>query len=140
MRLGGILANHGVDLYDLSAGGNHPAQKIAYGPLQMKETAYQAHFSETVRKVHGVDGSETKKGNPGLLIGAVGGIRDGQTANQILEDGKADIVFVGRQFQKDPATVWTFAEQLDMQVKTANQIEWAWKGRASSLSVKKREA
>ncbi len=90
VKLGGILAAHGVDLYDLSAGGNHPAQKIAFGPLQLKGHAYQAHFSDAVRKVHGVDGSETKKtgGKPALLVGAVGGLRNGQAASEVLESGQ----------------------------------------------------
>jgi len=140
VKLGGILASHGVDLYDLSAGGNHPAQKIAFGPLQLKGHAYQAHFSDAVRKVHGIDGSETKKtgGKPALLVGAVGGLRNGQAASEVLESDQADIVFVGRQFQKDPATVWTFADQLGVRVKTADQIEWAWTGRASSVKESER--
>lgn len=136
VKLGGVLAGHGVDLYDLSSGGNHPKQKIASGPLQVKGGAYQAHFSEAVRKVHGINGSETKQGKPALLVGAVGGIRDGHAANKVLESEQADVVFIGRQFQKDPSTVWTFAEQLGVQVKVADQIEWPWKGRASNSMAK----
>lgn len=139
VKLAGILAQHGVDLLDVSSGGNHPAQKIAFGPLQQEPYAYQASFAEAVRKVHGVDGSETKKGRPSLLVGAVGGIRNGHAANEVLEKGQADLILVGRQFQKDPGTVWAFAEQLGVDIKVAHQIGWAFKGRGSSQNLKKPE-
>ncbi|KLO05662.1 FMN-linked oxidoreductase, partial [Schizopora paradoxa] len=122
IEFAGILAEHGVDLIDVSSGGNHKAQNIKQGPLLQTPSAYQAHFSEAIRKVHG----------KGIFVGAVGGIRTGEIANAVLENEQADVAFVGRQFQKDPAVVWTFAEDLDIQVKVAHQIEWGFRGRGSS--------
>ncbi|TFY74715.1 hypothetical protein EWM64_g9297 [Hericium alpestre] len=47
VRLAPILAAHGVDFYDISSGGGHPAQKMnTLG-------AYQAHLSEAVKKAAG---------------------------------------------------------------------------------------
>ena len=129
VKLAGILAKHGVDLIDCSSGGNHPAQKIAAGPLQVTGGAYQAQYAAAVRSVYGVNGTETLKGHPSILVAAVGGIRNGEVAEEVLQQGQADVVFVGRQFQKDPATIWTFAEQLGVQIKVAHQIEWAFRGR-----------
>ncbi|RPD54649.1 FMN-linked oxidoreductase [Lentinus tigrinus ALCF2SS1-7] len=113
VRLAGILAEHGVDLIDVSTGGVHPAQKIKGGP------AYQAPFAEAVKKTHGDN----------ILVGTVGAITDGHTAQGILDKGQADVVFVGRQFQKNPATVWAFAEDLGVTITVAHQIEWGFAGR-----------
>ncbi len=138
IKFAGILADHGVDLIDISSGGLHNAQSIKVGPLLHTPAAYQAHFSEAVRKVHGVGvGTATKEGKKGIFVGAVGGIRTGEIANGVLEGEQADVTFVGRQFQKDPATVWTFAEDLGVQVKVAHQIEWGFKGRGSSKKLAK---
>ncbi len=38
-------------------------------------------------------------------------------------------MFVGRQFQKNPATVWAFAEDLGVKITVAHQIEWGFAGR-----------
>lgn len=133
VRFAGILAEHGVDLIDVSSGGNHSAQSIKVGPLLHTPSAYQAHFSEAIRKEHGVEvGAATKEGKKGIFVGAVGGIRTGTIANEVLESEQADVSFVGRQFQKDPGTVWTFAEDLGVEVKVAHQIEWGFRGRGSS--------
>ena len=72
VRLAGILAEHGVDLLDVSTGGIHPAQKIKGGP------AYQAPFAEAVKKAHGDK----------ILVGTVGVITDGRTAQGCLEKVK----------------------------------------------------
>ena len=69
MRLAGILADHGVDLIDVSTGGVHPLQKIKVSP------AYQAPFAEAVKKVHGDK----------IIVGTVGAITDGKTAQGCLD-------------------------------------------------------
>lgn len=69
VRLAGILADHGVDLLDVSTGGLHPLQKIKGGP------AYQAPFAEAVKKAHGDK----------ILVSTVGAITDGKTAQGCLD-------------------------------------------------------
>jgi hypothetical protein len=54
----------------------------------------------------------------------VGSISSGRIAQDILEKGQADVAIVGRQFQKNPGSVWTFAEELGVDVHLAHQIEW----------------
>ncbi|PCH39795.1 FMN-linked oxidoreductase [Wolfiporia cocos MD-104 SS10] len=115
VRFAGILADHGVDLLDVSSGGLHPAQKIKGGP------AYQAPFAELVKKEHG----------DRILVSSVGAISDGKTAQGVLEKGQADAVFVARQFQKNPGTVWQFAEELGVDITVAHQIEWGFMGRGN---------
>lgn len=63
-----------------------------------------------------------KVGNK-LAVGTVGAVNDGQLANKLLEEG-LDIVVCGRGFQKNPGLVWTFAEELGIQIQMANQIRY----------------
>ncbi|GBE88885.1 FMN-linked oxidoreductase [Sparassis latifolia] len=115
VRLSSILAEHGVDLLDVSSGGNHPLQKIKGG------LGYQVPFSEAVKKANGDK----------LLVGAVGAITEGKFAESILAKGQADVIFVGRGFQKNPGLVWSFAEDLGATINVAHQIEWGFLGRGS---------
>ncbi|KAK0451355.1 FMN-linked oxidoreductase [Desarmillaria tabescens] len=105
VRFAPILAQHGVDLLDVSAGGNNIKQTFTSGP------AYQAHLAHDVKKT-----------NPGLLVSAVGRITDGHIAQNVLDGGQADVVFVGRLFTKNPGLVWSFADDLGVTIKVANQI------------------
>ena len=91
VRLASILAEHGVDFLDVSSGGNHPKAIIKGG------TAYQAPFSYAVKQAVGDK----------LVVGAVGSIANGIVAQEVLDKGQADVVLVGRFFQKNPAAVWS---------------------------------
>lgn len=126
VRFAQILADKGeVDFLDVSTGGNHPDQKIISGP------AFQAPFALAVKKAVGDK----------LLVGSVGTITNGNLANELLEEGGLDAVLVGRWFQKNPAMVWQFAEDLGVDIKIANQITWAFGTRGSTdfLRLSKRE-
>ncbi|OSD04957.1 FMN-linked oxidoreductase [Trametes coccinea BRFM310] len=120
VRLAGVLAEHGVDLLDVSSSGNNPAQKIKTGP------AYQAHFAEAVKRAHGDK----------ILVSAVGSINDGQLAQSVLDKGQADVIFVGRMFQKNPGLVWKFADDLGVEIHVAGQIAWGFRGRAKAVANK----
>ena len=109
VKLAGILATRGVDFLDVSTGGNHPAQKI-----RRDTVAYQAPFAHDVKKALGDK----------LLVGSVGSITNGHLAQEILDKGQADVAIVGRQFQKNPGSVWAFAEELGVDIYLAHQIEW----------------
>ncbi|PCH34993.1 FMN-linked oxidoreductase [Wolfiporia cocos MD-104 SS10] len=118
VNLAPILAEHGVDLLDVSSGGIHPAQKIKVNP----NIPSQVPFSEAVRKAHGDK----------ILVGAVGQINTGKLAQQVLDMGAADVIFVGRLFQKNPGAVWAFAEDLGVTITVAHQIEWGFAGRGGT--------
>lgn len=120
-KLAGLLAERGVDVLDVSSGGLHPSAKIKSGP------GYQVPFSKEIKKVVGDQ----------LLVSAVGTIREGKQAEEILtSDTPLDIIFAGRMFQKDPALVWHWAEDLDVSIYVANQIGWGFGGRGSRVSRK----
>ena len=105
VRLAPILAELGVDVLDVSTGGMHPKQHPHAGP------GYQAPFAKAVKD---------KVGDK-LIVTSVGSITTGPQANELLEEQGLDAVFCGRTFQKDPGLVWTFAEQLSVEVQVANQ-------------------
>ncbi|WP_257890372.1 hypothetical protein [Rhodococcus sp. USK10] len=77
------LKMHGVDLIDVSTGGNVLAP-ITAGP------GYQVHFAAEIRQ------------RAGIATGAVGLIQDPMQAEQILLAGQADVVLVGRELLRDP--------------------------------------
>jgi 2,4-dienoyl-CoA reductase-like NADH-dependent reductase (Old Yellow Enzyme family) len=107
VRLAELLAEHGVDFLDVSSGGLHRSQRIVVGD------AYQAHFAEAVKRQLG----------DRLFVGAVGSITNGKIAQGVLDKGQADAVLVGRMFQKNPGTVWSFADDLGVDIHLARQIE-----------------
>jgi len=119
-RLVELLAERGVDLLDVSSGGNHPKQAIKGGP------GYQAPFAKKIKKAVGNK----------MLVSTVGTITTGKQAQELLEGGKdeddvpLDVAMAGRMFQKNPGLVWAWAEDLGVSIYVANQIGWAFGGRA----------
>ena len=116
VKLAGILADHGVDLIDVSSGGNSPQGRISLS----RRPGYQVPFAEAVKKAHGNK----------VLVSAVGALHTGLVAQSVLDKGKADVVFVGRLFQKNPGVVWAFADELDVKLHHSKQLGWAFQGRA----------
>lgn len=111
-----------ADVIDISSGGNHLSQKIKVAP------AFQSPFALAVKKAVGNN----------LLVSTVGAIDNGKLANQLLEDG-LDLVRIGRGFQKNPGLVWTFAEQLNVEIAMASQIRWGFTGRGNSVYLTHRK-
>ena len=91
VKLAGILVEHGVDFLDVSSGGNH-----AKAIMKVDSAAYQAPFAQVVKEAVG----------DRLVVGSVGSINTGKIAQDVLDKGQADVILVGRQFQKNPGTVW----------------------------------
>jgi 2,4-dienoyl-CoA reductase-like NADH-dependent reductase (Old Yellow Enzyme family) len=112
-QLAVILAEHGVDLLDVSSGGLHEKQQIKGGP------GYQAPFAKAVKE---------KVGDK-LLVGTVGTITEGKQANKLLVDDDLDLAIAGRMFQKNPGLVWAWADDLGVVCQWANQIRWGFGGR-----------
>lgn len=112
VKLAPILADLGVDLLDVSAGGNHPKQH------PHTKDAYQAPFALAAKKAVG----------DSLAVGTVGSLTSAKVALEQLDAG-LDLAIVGRGFQRDPSLVWTWAEQLGVEIQVANQIRWGFGGR-----------
>ncbi|KAF5368861.1 hypothetical protein D9758_002879 [Tetrapyrgos nigripes] len=123
VRLTPILAEHGVDLIDISSAGNSLKQSF-------KVSSAQQDYAAEVKKAHGDK----------IVVGTVGGIKSGVQAEKYLQDNVADVCFVGRHTQKEPGCVWTFAEELGIQLHVANQIAWGFYGRGVASRMVKAKA
>ena len=121
VKIAPILASRGVDLLDASSGGIHPLQKtsIKSGP------GYQAPFALEIKKA---DGDK-------MTVSAVGGIRIAELDQQLTDDG-LDVIMCGCWSQKNPGLVYSFADDLEVDVKRANQIAWGFKGQTKKQSTK----
>ncbi|GAA3732589.1 hypothetical protein GCM10022239_06220 [Leifsonia bigeumensis] len=93
-RIAGWLIDQGVDLIDCSTGGLVPGAGI-FGDTP----AYQLEYSEALRRV-------------GATTAVVGGITEPAQAEEILRDGKADLVLLGRELLRNPGWVGRAAAEL----------------------------
>jgi 2,4-dienoyl-CoA reductase-like NADH-dependent reductase (Old Yellow Enzyme family) len=97
------LVGHGVDIIDVSSGGNSPKQQIPVGP------GYQVPHSRAVREASG------------LPTIAVGMITSPQQAEQIVSDGSADAVMLARQLLREPHWPLRAADELRGEVRWPEQ-------------------
>ena len=107
IKLAAILKEKGADLIDCSSGGNVPYQVIPVGP------GYQVQFAEAIKK--GAD----------ILTGAVGLITEAKQAEEILQEGRADLIFMARELLKDAYFPMHAALELNDELKWAEQYERA---------------
>jgi 2,4-dienoyl-CoA reductase-like NADH-dependent reductase (Old Yellow Enzyme family) len=107
VALARILHPLGVDLVDCSSGGNIAGARIPVGP------GYQTAFAERVRRESGVP------------TGAVGMITDPAQADQIIRSGQADVVFLARQFLRDPYWPLLAARALGQEIQWPPQYDRA---------------
>ncbi|MEU9793657.1 NADH:flavin oxidoreductase/NADH oxidase [Streptomyces sparsogenes] len=84
VRFARQLQAHGVDLLDVSTGGNAPRARIPTGP------GYQVPFAARV------------KAETGMPVAAVGLITEPEQAEKIVANGEADAVLLGRELLRDP--------------------------------------
>jgi len=102
-QLSKILKEKGVDLIDVSSGGLVSYQQI---PL---EPGYQVPFAEKI------------KNETGILTGAVGLITEAHQAEEIVAEGKADLVFFAREALRNPYLGLNFAKELEIDTTWPNQ-------------------
>ncbi|MFG3100863.1 NADH:flavin oxidoreductase/NADH oxidase [Streptomyces sp. NPDC048182] len=102
VRLAGDLQAHGVDLLDVSSGGNVKAP-IPVGP------GYQVPFAARV------------KAATTLPVAAVGLITGAEQAEKILANGEADAVLLGRELLRNPSWARHAARELGAEVHVPDQ-------------------
>ena len=95
----------GADFVHISSGGISPAQKIAIGPK------YQVPFAKIVKD---------KSGLPTMTVGL---ITDPHQAEEILQNGDADLIALARAFLYKPRWAWEAAAALDGTVPS-NERYW----------------
>jgi 2,4-dienoyl-CoA reductase-like NADH-dependent reductase (Old Yellow Enzyme family) len=123
IRLAKLLPALGVDLLDVSSGGNNEKQSLT------PYNDYQVDIAGRIRSaLH-------EAGIKDLLIGAVGMITEAEAAKSIVQNGKegprdqveiesesgqktkADLVLVARQFLREPEWVFRVAYRLGVEVQ-----------------------
>jgi len=124
IQLAKLLPEFGVDLLDVSSGGNHRDQKF------QPHTNYQIDLAGQIRKEIRAAGQET-------LVGAVGLITQAEAARDIVQgadeahaaeimlsgkEPKADAVLMARQFLREPEWVFTAAKKLGVEISVPCQF------------------
>jgi len=98
-----LLKPEGVDLIDCSSGGNIRRAPVPLGP------GYQVPLAEHVRK------------EGGIPTAAVGLITAPAQADEIVRNGRADLVLLGRELLRDPYWPIHAAQALKDEVKVPPQ-------------------
>lgn len=107
IRLSALLKDMGVDVIDTSTGGLTLTQQIPLKP------GYQVEFAAAIKK------------EVGITTGAVGLITTAKQAEEILKNDEADLIFLAREFLRDPYFPLHAATELGEDVKWPAQYERA---------------
>lgn len=107
IALSKILKEKGVDLIDCSSGALVPNAKI---PVKK---GYQVPFAEKI------------KARAEMLTGAVGLITEAEQAEKILQEQKADLIFIARESLRNPYFPLHAAHKLGEDVSWPSQYERA---------------
>ncbi|MGG1551829.1 NADPH dehydrogenase NamA [Paenibacillus ferrarius] len=97
----------GVHLIDVSSGGNAPVAPDVY-------PGYQVPFAEKLRH------------EAGIPVGTVGLITSAQQAEEILQNGRADLIFLGRALLRDPYWARTAARELQAEIAPPPSYSRGW--------------
>lgn len=100
----------GLDLIDVSSGGNVPGSRGIFGT----EFGYQVPLAQKVKEAK----------IEGLLVGSVGGLNVPTLSEKVLQEGKADVILMAREFVKDPSYVYTAARELGVIARWPKQYSW----------------
>ncbi|MCF1597470.1 NADH:flavin oxidoreductase/NADH oxidase [Streptomyces muensis] len=103
VRFAADLRAHGIDLLDVSTGGNAAGARIPVGP------GYQVPFAARVK-------AETS-----LPVAAVGLITEAEQAEKIVANGEADAVLLGRELLRRPSWAREAARELGGEVRVPEQ-------------------
>jgi len=104
VRLAVLLREHGVDLVDVSTGGNVARAAIPVGP------DYQVEFADRIRA------------EAGIATGAVGMITEPKQAEEIVARGSADVVLLARTLLRDPH--WALRAAHELGVAAGEGVDW----------------
>lgn len=101
------MKEQGVDLIDASSGALVQADINVF-------PGYQVSFAEKIRE------------QAEIATGAVGLITTGTMAEEILQNNRADLIFVARELLRDPHFARSAAKQLNTEIPSPVQYDRAW--------------
>ncbi|GMM35686.1 hypothetical protein DASC09_030110 [Saccharomycopsis crataegensis] len=118
IKLAKIVVSKGVDMLDISSGGNNYKQK------SRGKIAFHATFAKEIKKAVG----DT------ALVACVGGLsHDLKSTSDMVENGDFDFALIGREFLKNPGLIQSFADSLNVRVSFPLQYEWGFYPNKSSI-------
>ncbi|MEH7817416.1 NADPH dehydrogenase NamA [Bacillus velezensis] len=101
------MKEQGVDLIDCSSGALVQADINVF-------PGYQVSFAEKIRE------------QAEIATGAVGLITTGTMAEEILQNNRADLIFIARELLRDPHFARSAAKQLNTEIPSPVQYDRAW--------------
>lgn len=101
------MKQQGIDLIDASSGGVVPANIHTY-------PGYQIPRCETIKK------------EKNMATGAVGLITTGIQAEEILQNNRADLIFIGRSLLRNPYWAKEAADELNYLIQAPQQYTRGW--------------
>lgn len=105
IELSKLMKELGVDLVDVSSGGNLHNAPIKAVP------GFQVPFAQVIKE------------NAGILTSAVGLITGAKQAAEIISSGKADAVFLARAMIRNPRWALAAAEELGIRIDWPLQLD-----------------
>ncbi|NSL50423.1 NADPH dehydrogenase NamA [Calidifontibacillus erzurumensis] len=98
-----------VDLIDCSTGGLISTRGLDVYP------GYQVQYAEKIKR------------SVQIYTGAVGLITSPLHAEEIIKNGRADLVFLGRELLRNPYWVFEASKQLQVKIEGPKQYELGWR-------------
>lgn len=108
IQISSWLKGQGVDLVDVSSGGVVSGARINIYP------GYQVPFAEKI------------KAQAEMPSGAVGLITSALHAEEILQSGRADLIFMGRELLRNPYWPYVAAKELGANLEAPIQYKRGW--------------
>lgn len=105
VKLSKILIENGVDFITASGGG------FAHVDKSLVHPSYQLPFATAIKE------------QTGVLTGTVGMINEAKQTNEIITEGKADLVVVAREYLRNPHFAINAAKELGLET----EIPWQYK-------------
>lgn len=102
------MKKEGIDLIDCSSGAVVPARIKTY-------PGYQVPYSDMIRK------------ESAIATGAVGLITTGIQAEEILQNNRADLIFIGRALLRNPYWAKVAADELRYELEAPKQYKRGWR-------------
>ncbi len=106
VALARLLKSEGVDLIDCSSGGNVPSAPIPIG------AGYQVPFAEAIKR------------EAGIATAAVGMITSPMQADEVVRNGRADLVLLARESLRDPNWPIKAATELHQKDKAPIPVQY----------------
>lgn len=107
LEMAGWMKQQGVDLIDVSSGALVPAKIPVY-------PGYQVKFAEAIKQ-----GAE-------IATGAVGLITSPLHAEEILQNGRADLIFLARELLRDPYWPYRASKELGAEIEAPVPYKRGW--------------